>query len=153
MPHVPTAVLALVIGLALTACATTSRSTGAPPAADRGEGLLTGATDIPPALAAAKDGPYVLAQPAACATIEIDISALDVELGPDLDASDAEGDPNVVERAMTGAIRGAIPYRWALRWMIGAERKERAFQEAVLAGTARRGFLKGVARAMGCPGR
>ena len=47
-------------------------------------------------------------------------------------------------------MRGAIPYRWVLRWMIQAGRLDRELRQAVLAGTARRGFLKGVQRGLGC---
>jgi hypothetical protein len=111
--------------------------------------LLIGAHDIPPILRSAADAPYQIASPVGCEALDQEIARLDEALGPDVDAESPE-EPGVVERAVTGAVRGAIPYRWALRWMIGAESKERAFAEAVQAGTARRGFLKGMRRGLAC---
>ncbi|MGZ6016659.1 MAG: hypothetical protein ACXWKM_13025, partial [Phenylobacterium sp.] len=53
--------------------------------------------------------------------------------------------------AFGSALRGAIPYRWALRWLTQAGDMDKQLRQAVIAGAARRGFLKGMRLAMVCP--
>lgn len=150
----------VALGLALTLCACATRS--APPApspgaeassarADANGGLgLTGA-ETPEALKAIATAPYRLEEPPECATIARGIADLDRLLGPDLDAPADDDRRAAAERLVMGVVRGAIPYRWAVRWLTQAGRKDRELQRAILAGVARRGYLKGVRRGLACP--
>jgi hypothetical protein len=55
-------------------------------------------------------------------------------------------------RLVGGALRSALglPMRGIVRWISGADRRAKVHARAVLAGIARRSFLKGVARTS-CP--
>jgi hypothetical protein len=113
-------------------------------------GLLRG--EIPEVLKAAAAGPYELASPADCTKIAAEISALNGVLGADIDASSAKGDRGPT-KLFVAALRGALglPFRGVVRQISGAERREEERADAVLAGVSRRAFLKGAARAAGCP--
>lgn len=117
-------------------------------------GLGISGAETPPALKAVAAAPYAVPTPADCGVMGHEIVVLDELLGPDVDIL---ADPKAradLERQATqafgSALRGAIPYRWALRWVTGASRLDRELRQAVLAGTARRGFLKGMRLATGC---
>ncbi|MCC9595768.1 MULTISPECIES: hypothetical protein [unclassified Rubrivivax] len=117
---------------------------------------------IPEVLRAARKAPYRLDADTSCASTATEVAALDDALGPDLDAprgaeagllergTDAAGD------AAIGAVRrtaeDVIPFRGWIRKLTGAERHSREVTAAVIAGGARRAFLKGWRSAQGCPG-
>jgi hypothetical protein len=162
------AIVALVAASLLTAaCASTPKRTGpgGPPAAEQGHGrsnaMVSGddsglgisGAETPPELRAIVAAPYVLPTPPDCAAVAHEIAGLDDLLGPDVDAPPpAKADlEHSAGQAFGSAVRGAIPYRWVLRWMTQAGRLDRELREAVLAGTARRGFLKGVQKGLACP--
>jgi hypothetical protein len=116
---------------------------------------------IPPALAAAQKQPYAMPAEQGCAALAAELRALDEVLGPDLDAPPSAADPGLVERgsdavgsAAVGAVRGAsenlVPFRGWVRKLSGAERYSRDVAAAIVAGGARRGFLRGVRAARGC---
>ena len=139
-----------------------SASPGGPPP-PRTEGKATAdapwlgiaGRETPSALKAVAAAPYALATPPDCLVIARELAELDRLLGPDVDALTKadQGDDlgQTVGRAIGGAVRGVIPYRWAIRWMTQANRMDRELAAAILAGTARRGFLKGVSRSLSCP--
>jgi hypothetical protein len=112
---------------------------------------------IPAVLGDAQKAPYALAEPSTCTELKSAVRALDEVLGPDLDTPATEANPGLIERggsALTGAVQnaaeGLIPYRGWVRKLSGAERYSRQVSAAIAAGTVRRAFLKGVAKARGC---
>ncbi len=156
----------LALSLAAGGCAST-RDASAPKtsAADQRSGALarggesglgiSGAV-TPPELKAVAAAPYVLATPPDCAAMAKEILQLDDLLGPDVDvvavAETSSGAmARAADRAIVGAVRGAIPYRWVLRWVTQAGKLDRELREAILAATARRGYLKGVRLGLACP--
>jgi predicted methyltransferase MtxX (methanogen marker protein 4) len=116
-------------------------------------GLGISGADTPPALQAIVTAPYALPSPSDCVVVAHEIADLDELLGPDVDAPPpAKADlEHSAGQAFGSAVRGAIPYRWVLRWMTQAGRLDRELRQAILAGTARRGFLKGIQRGRACP--
>jgi hypothetical protein len=94
--------------------------------------------------------PYAPPEPRSCQEVARQLAELDAILGPDVDAL-ANGDEDMVGEWAKGAIRGLVPYRGVVRFLTGASKKERALAAAVLAGTARRGYLKAVRESLGCP--
>lgn len=111
-------------------------------------GLGISGAKTPAALQAIVMEPYALSSPADCQAMAREITDLDGLLGPDVDILAKSGGDG--GRALGSALRGAIPYRWAMRLMTGAGRDDRRLRQAILAGTARRSFLKGVRRGQGC---
>ena len=106
--------------------------------------------------------PYAGARGASCAELAAKIRELDAVLGTDLDSPPADSDPGLVERGtaaakdtairqLRGAAEGVVPYRGWVRKLSGAERYSRDVNAAVTAGTIRRGYLKGLGEAAGCP--
>lgn len=163
----PRVVLAMVtMGLMVSACATASGSDGrdgdksSQTAAGRpqgssdamvsgdGGGLGISGPKTPAALQALVAAPYALPSPPDCAILAREIADLDQILGPDVDAVAASRDPT--GEAFGSAARGVIPYRWVMRLMTQAGRRDRELRLAVLAGTARRGYLKGLRLGLSC---
>jgi hypothetical protein len=163
----------LSVAVLISACA--SRPSSAPsgpvapttaqakPAHGRSSALVTGGesglgisgAETPATLKAVVAAPYVVAAPPDCAAMAREIADLDDLLGPDVDVL---ADPKAraaledqAGQALGSVVRGAIPYRWVLRWMTQAGRLDRELRQAILAGAARRGFLKGVRQGMSCP--
>ena len=161
----------LLIPLALAACSTAPKSTATKDDASTKVGDAVTAplgdlnlvrTDIPPVLVAAQKAPYALPMPGDCAALTAQITALNVVLEPDLDqpvtadgrsmterGSDAAGD--AAFDALRRTAEGVVPFRGWVRKLSGAERYSRAVAAAIAAGTVRRGFLKGLGQAAGCP--
>jgi hypothetical protein len=107
--------------------------------------------DIPPVLAEAQKGAYLVPLKASCDVFAANVLALDEVLGPDLDAPVAASDAGLLERgadvlgnAAVGAFRsaaeGVIPFRSWVRKLTGAERYSREVSSANAAGTVRRAF-------------
>ncbi|MGZ6017879.1 MAG: hypothetical protein ACXWKO_04350, partial [Phenylobacterium sp.] len=162
----------LALALLTAACATTAgpKAPGAAPPrqpaqAPRGRsgdmvsgeesGLgITGA-DTPPALKIVAAKPYAVPPAVDCAALDREIASLDALLGPDVDIlADPKAGAGLEDRAghaFGSALRGAIPYRWALRWLTQAGDMDKQLRQAVIAGAARRGFLTGMRLAMVCP--
>ncbi len=113
--------------------------------------------DPPEVLTRVIEAPYGL-ESVECSAILNEISALDLVLGPDLDApkenEEDEESSTDATGLMSGAIRSVIglPYRGIFRRLSGAEHRENVLEKAILAGLARRAFLKGVGRHAGCLG-
>jgi hypothetical protein len=108
----------------------------------------------PGILIQALEAPYALPEPPECGAILAEVSALDEVLGADLDQRGEEGRgfeedaDEMISAAMRGLVN--IPYSGVIRWVSGAERRDREIREAILAGMVRRAFLKGVAHSMAC---
>ena len=116
---------------------------------------------IPKVLNQARRQPYVVPADQSCEALTADIRALDEVLGPDLDAPLSEDDPDLLERGTTavggeamGMLKGTaedvVPFRHWVRKLSGAERYSKKVQAAIVAGTVRRSFLKGIRLARGC---
>lgn len=150
------------IGLLASACATPSAAPDPSSAGHaerprgRSDAMVSGDADglgisgpnTPAALQALVAEPYALTSPPDCAAMALEIAKIDQILGPDVDAP-----PEIRDRAgdaFGSAVRGVIPYRWVMRLMTQAGRRDRELRLAVLAGTARRSFLKGIRQAMAC---
>lgn len=117
--------------------------------------------DIPEVLVEAKKHPYLVPVSNNCVAITLEIDALDVALGPDLDEPLAKGEPSLFDRASgiaqdqaVGAVQrtaeGLIPFRGWVRKLSGAERHSKRVTSSIMAGAVRRAFLKGVASAQNC---
>lgn len=106
--------------------------------------------EIPALLVAAEQRPYVLLGLSSCRQLAAAIGELDAVLGDDIDVPQAQGrrmSPGRVAQSVVGAF---IPFRGVIREISGANSHDRALQAAIVAGVARRSFLKGVGQAKGC---
>jgi hypothetical protein len=144
----PLSSLSLAAVLLLAGCATSGSPADQPDA-------ITGAVQqpfkdlnivreqTPPVLEAAAKAPYVEIQPLNCDAVRAELAALDKELGPDFDAAENKNDD-----ILAGALRSAmgLPFRGVVRRISGAQKRDQKREHAILAGIARRGFLKGVDR-------
>lgn len=100
----------------------------------------------PEALTRAAAAPY---RPVGdCAGLREEIAKLDEVLGPDVDQPHPAAGSTLVADLIGGAI--GLPFRGVVRQLSGAAARDRALRAGVLAGMARRGFLKGAASRMGC---
>jgi hypothetical protein len=113
------------------------------PGSERGLGL-TGA-DVPPLLQTIETDPYHPPAPLNCSGVGDELAALNDLLGPDIDAPPETSDAKT-GLASKGAnlTRGLVRYGGVVRFVTGASNKDKALQKAVLAGYARRGFLRGL---------
>jgi hypothetical protein len=109
---------------------------------------------VPAVLRTAHDDPYATPAAPACRTIPEELAALDAVLGPDADAPAAKVKISTrAEGLAMQGLRGMIPHRDWIRFATGANRKDKALNDAAMAGWARRGFLKGLEVNLGCGGR
>lgn len=108
--------------------------------------------EVPAVLRQAAHAPYAAPEPADCPGLAVAIGELDALLGPDLDRPPAE-DEDEAEALISGLIRGAVglPFGGVIRRVTGAAARDRDLRRAILAGVARRSFLKGLASSHGCP--
>ncbi|MFA7439982.1 MAG: hypothetical protein WCZ66_03335 [Sphingomonadaceae bacterium] len=110
-------------------------------------------TRAPELLQAAKEAPYSRKGLRTCKDFRNAIRELDDVLGPDVDKLAAEGKPLTGRLAEAGArsiVGSIIPFRGVVREVTGAASAERARQEAVVAGVARRSYLTGYAAGRRC---
>lgn len=115
-------------------------------------------TKIPSVLLEAMADPYYRpGDKLSCSDIEEMVGPLDIALGPDLDAPppDKEGLKQRGRGATLGAVAGAtsgvVPFHSWIRRLSGAEQHDDYVQSAIKAGSIRRGYLKGLGEAKGCP--
>ncbi|MGN6357416.1 MAG: hypothetical protein ACTHLU_08050 [Novosphingobium sp.] len=106
--------------------------------------------EIPEILLAAQEDPYDLAGLARCPQIAAEIGELNAVLGDDLDVAQAKRGGVSAGRAAQAALGSFIPVRGLIREVSGANAQDRKIQAAIVAGSARRGFLKGVGQQRGC---
>ncbi len=107
--------------------------------------------ELPPVLQSAQAAPYEHASLIDCGAVLAQISQLDAVLGLDVDdksASGAQSDAGLFTDLLQGVI--GLPFRGIIRRVTGAREEEQARLEAVLAGEARRAYLKGVAAERKC---
>jgi hypothetical protein len=106
--------------------------------------------DIPRLLVAAQQSPYTLRGLSTCRQIGAAIVELDGLLGEDIDLPQTGGRRTSPGRVAQSVVGSLIPFRGLIREVSGANAHDRALQAAVLAGVARRGFLKGIGQGKGC---
>jgi len=103
----------------------------------------------PDALVKAADEPYAKPSSGSCHGVSEELAALDAALGPDLDAGvTTRKGSGMVSDLLKGATN--IPFRGVVRRVTGAHKHQQKVEAAVVAGVARRGYLRGVAEARGC---
>lgn len=106
---------------------------------------------IPQVLIDARTATYVLPSPLTCQTLSDAIEALNAELAPDLDAPSTQ-----IKTGMSATeigetvVHGLMPMRSWVRKLSGAEKNDNEVQAAIVAGSIRRGYLKGVGLERGC---
>ena len=106
--------------------------------------------EIPPLLVAAGQQPYTLARLGGCQQLAAAIGELDALLGEDIDMPQA-GERRTTPGRMAQSVVGSfIPFRGLIREVSGASSRDKELQAAILAGIARRSFLKGVGETRGC---
>ena len=106
--------------------------------------------EIPQVLLDAQFNPYATSGMTSCNRIASAVTALDTVLGDDLDIT---ADSNVkpqAGRVAQSVVASFIPFRGVIREISGASAQQRKVNEAILAGSARRGFLKGLGMQRGC---
>ena len=112
---------------------------------------------IPDVLKASMNNPYDLKGLTNCPAVTAEVRRIDAALGPDFDTPLVEVDESTMQQAKSGAATvtrvGAqmlMPFRGVVRQVSGANAHQRDLQDAVEAGSARRGFLKGIGMRMNC---
>ena len=164
--HCPYAVFGLgswllALTLCLSACSTSQPSRFSDAAATPLADFNVGQASIPRLLLDARKTPYGVPLDQSCAALMTEVQALDLLLGPDIDAPTTTEDFSTTERgvalvdesalsAFRGAVEGIVPYRGWVRKLSGAERYSKEVAAAVAAGSVRRAFLKGLRQAHGC---
>lgn len=142
----------LFAAVLLSACASTDQVSGATVTPFNDLNLVK--APIPEVLSVAQTAPYAFPEARTCTDLRASVQALDDVLGPDLDAPPSEDAQNAVERGLANAVQnaaeGIIPYRGWVRKITGAERHAKHISAAIAAGTVRRAFLKGIAKAESC---
>jgi hypothetical protein len=120
------------------------------PGSESGLGLR--GAEVPPLLATIKLAPYKAPDAPACDTVPAEILAIDDLLGDDLDAPPPAPEDSKKSLLSKGGdvARGLVPYGGVVRFVTGANKKDKDLREAVLAGYARRGFLRGVQLNLKC---
>lgn len=105
---------------------------------------------IPEVLIRASAAPYAGDGMKQCAAIGADIAELDAVLGPDLDIAEGDDDRISVGRLARSAVGSLLPFRGIVRELTGAADHQREFEQAIYAGSIRRGYLKGLGQQKGC---
>ena len=105
---------------------------------------------IPPILTVAMEAPYAHPSPMSCRGIATEVAALDEALGPDFDAGGGRSNTHLMPSALKVAANTLIPFQGALRFVSGAEAHDRKVIRAIIAGSARRSYLKGLGEARRC---
>lgn len=109
-------------------------------------------TEVPAVLAALDGYPYSPPVDPGCAGLASEIAALDGILGADLDAAAATGrrGRSLAAKSLTQAAHSLVPYRSWVRKLSGAEKRDERLAAAIITGTTRRAYLKGLGSARGC---
>ena len=98
--------------------------------------------------------PYALTGIKTCAQFKTAVGKLTAVLGPDVDSPQTQNsDKSPAEVALSlgeSAAGGIIPFSGVIRRLSGAEARQKYAQAAIYAGSVRRAYLKGTARAKGC---
>lgn len=145
----------IALAFALSACASDDQMRVTDAATSPLNDLNLIRTKIPPVLLDARKQPYAIPAEATCADLVAKVKELDAVLGPDLDAPLSGLDSSLVEQGTNeaknvaiGALRSTsesiVPFRGWVRRLSGAERHSREVAAAIVAGTVRRAFIKGL---------
>lgn len=112
---------------------------------------------VPPALEAMMDDPYSLRGLRTCRQYAAEVRKITGMVGPDVDSAEARAarkkkqTPAEFAFSATESIAGSlIPFSGVIRLVSGAQKREKFAQAALYAGTVRRAYIKGTARAKGC---
>lgn len=109
--------------------------------------------DIPEVLQRAVDSPYAPPPSRTCRGLHQALGELNAVLGEDFNVG-AKGNEdraeNMAEAVGKTVINSLIPFRGLVREVSGAAPAERRLKAAIMAGIARRGFLRGLASTKGC---
>ena len=109
---------------------------------------------ITPALVAAQANPYAIPGKGSCAVLNHEVAALDAALGPDVDTDTTDTIAQKRARAVGGTARAMvgslIPFDSLIRQISGANAAAGHRDRYLYAGSVRRAFLKGYARAKSC---
>ena len=106
--------------------------------------------EIPPLLLEAQRDPYDTTGLKRCNQYIAAVSELDAVLGPDFDVAgqaERKATAGSVAKSVVGSF---IPFRGLIREITGANKHQQQFQDAILAGMARRAYLKGMGAKLGC---
>lgn len=110
--------------------------------------------EVPQKLKDIQDDPYSLSGLRRCAAIIAEVHELNAVLRPDVnervDKSLGKKREQTAARVAGSAIGSIIPFGGIIGEVTGANAERRRYNEAVYAGTVRRGFLKGVGLQKGC---
>jgi len=110
-------------------------------------------TSIDPVLQEALKAPYAPAGNGRCAAINAELTKLNAALGPDFDSNPKANEDKAERLALAGGemlVNTLIPFRGLVREISGAAPAERRKASAISAGTARRGYLRGLAQMRKC---
>lgn len=144
-------VASLVLAAALTGCASSGERGGELGAAIQQPLRDLNLVQEEPAqvVRRAAAAPYV--EPPDCRTARLEHRRLEGALGRDLD--DPSAGSGAIEGLAAGLIRevAGLPFRGVVRRITGAEKADRELRQAVVAGVARRGYLRGWMAARECP--
>ena len=109
---------------------------------------------IPPELLAIMNKPYDMTGMTSCAQYKAAVGRLTNVLGPDVDSPKVTGKKESAAEVMLGGaesvVGGLIPGTGLIRKLSGAEAAQNKAKAAVLAGSLRRAYIKGVAKGKGC---
>ncbi len=109
---------------------------------------------VAPEIERIMDEPYSLKGIRTCTQFKTAITRLTGVLGPDVDSPQLQKkDKTPAEQALSlgeSAAGGIIPFSGVIRRLSGAEARQKYAQAAIYAGSVRRAYLKGTARAKGC---
>lgn len=114
----------------------------------REAGLGITGPEMPDELARIQADPYAPPRAPGCEGVAAELADLEGLLGPDVDV--AREQKTSAGETVGGAIKSLIPYRGVVRLVTGAGRKEQALVDASMAGSARRGYLRGLQASMSC---
>jgi hypothetical protein len=109
---------------------------------------------IPPVLQQAVTAPYAPPRRKSCASLRNELTLLNEALGPDFDENRKKNEDKAEQLALAGGemvVNSLIPFRGLVREISGAAPADRRKAVAINAGIARRGFIRGLAMARGCP--
>lgn len=109
---------------------------------------------VDPQIEAVMKAPYSLKGIKTCAQYKAEIAKMTSVLGPDVDSPQTQQEEKTpAEVALSlgeSAAGGILPFTGLIRRVSGAEARQKYAQAAVYAGSVRRAYLKGGARAKGC---
>ncbi len=112
---------------------------------------------VPPELLEVMDNPYALKGIRKCSDFRREVNKLTAVLGPDVDSAEAQAASNKEQTAaefVFGAAESVagslIPFSGVIRMISGASKRDNFAKAAVYAGSVRRAYLKGTARAKRC---